>query len=269
MRRPDGETATWTAPRARTPPTTHLRACSPVRAGQALMALRARAAGLTPAELRDQGDRLSHLLLTEALARLRPGDAVLSEEGADDRSRLELPARLGDRPPRRDPRVRRGGTDRLGRPRRPGRGGRPGGGGGQPAGARPGGHHRGSRRRGRPRPAGPLRLVVSRSHTPPEAAQIAAHLGAVMVRMGSAGAKTMAVVLGEADAYVHLGRPVRVGFGGTCRGRARRRPPGHPHRRRAAPLQPARPLAARSGGLPPRDPRGRPRGGARRTSAVA
>ncbi|MGA9114583.1 MAG: inositol monophosphatase family protein, partial [Candidatus Dormiibacterota bacterium] len=54
-------------------------------------------------------------------------------------------------------------------------------------------------------PAGPLRLVVSRSHTPPEAAQIAAHLGAVMVRMGSAGAKTMAVVLGEADAYVHLG----------------------------------------------------------------
>ena len=54
-------------------------------------------------------------------------------------------------------------------------------------------------------PTGPLRLVVSRSHTPPEAAQIAAHLGAVMVRMGSAGAKTMAVVLGEADAYVHLG----------------------------------------------------------------
>ena len=59
-----------------------------VRAGEALMALRARATGLSPAELRDQGDRLSHLLLTEALARLRPGDAVLSEEGADDKSRL-------------------------------------------------------------------------------------------------------------------------------------------------------------------------------------
>jgi 3'(2'), 5'-bisphosphate nucleotidase len=50
-----------------------------------------------------------------------------------------------------------------------------------------------------------LRLVVSRSHTPPEAAAIAAELDAELVPMGSAGAKTMAVVLGDADAYVHLG----------------------------------------------------------------
>jgi 3'(2'), 5'-bisphosphate nucleotidase len=50
-----------------------------------------------------------------------------------------------------------------------------------------------------------LRLVVSRSHTPPQAIAIAEHLDAEIVYMGSAGAKTMAVVLGDADAYVHLG----------------------------------------------------------------
>ena len=60
-------------------------------AGQTLMALRATAGDLSPSELRDQGDRLSHLLLTAALARLRPDDAVLSEEGADDPSRVEAP----------------------------------------------------------------------------------------------------------------------------------------------------------------------------------
>jgi 3'(2'), 5'-bisphosphate nucleotidase len=38
--------------------------------------------------LRDAGDRESHIYLTEALARQRPGDAVLSEEGKDERVRL-------------------------------------------------------------------------------------------------------------------------------------------------------------------------------------
>lgn len=56
-----------------------------------------------------------------------------------------------------------------------------------------------------PRPAGPLRFVVSRSR-PPRLSEIAAQrLGAELVPMGSAGAKAMAVVRGEVDAYLHSG----------------------------------------------------------------
>lgn len=49
------------------------------------------------------------------------------------------------------------------------------------------------------------RLVVSRTRRPPEAAPLADALGAELVAMGSAGAKAMAVVAGEADLYVHSG----------------------------------------------------------------
>lgn len=50
-----------------------------------------------------------------------------------------------------------------------------------------------------------LRIVVSRTRPPAEAEKIAAQLGAELIGMGSAGAKAMAVVRGEADAYVHSG----------------------------------------------------------------
>ncbi|WP_245858441.1 3'(2'),5'-bisphosphate nucleotidase CysQ [Sphingomonas guangdongensis] len=51
----------------------------------------------------------------------------------------------------------------------------------------------------------PPRVVVSRSRPPAEAVKVADAIGGVLVPMGSAGAKAMAVVLGEADAYVHSG----------------------------------------------------------------
>ncbi len=51
----------------------------------------------------------------------------------------------------------------------------------------------------------PLRMAVSRSRPPAVAATAAAELGAVLVPMGSAGAKICAVVTGEVDAYVHGG----------------------------------------------------------------
>lgn len=52
---------------------------------------------------------------------------------------------------------------------------------------------------------GGLKLLVSRTR-PPEAAERAAKsMGAALVGMGSAGAKTMAVLRGEAHAYVHAG----------------------------------------------------------------
>lgn len=49
------------------------------------------------------------------------------------------------------------------------------------------------------------RMVVSRTRPAPEAQAVAAILGAQLVPMGSAGAKAMAVILGEADIYLHTG----------------------------------------------------------------
>jgi 3'-phosphoadenosine 5'-phosphosulfate (PAPS) 3'-phosphatase len=51
----------------------------------------------------------------------------------------------------------------------------------------------------------PPRMVVSRSRPASECPGIAETLGAELVPMGSAGAKAMAVVLGEADIYLHSG----------------------------------------------------------------
>lgn len=51
----------------------------------------------------------------------------------------------------------------------------------------------------------PLRMLVSRSRPAAEAVSCATALGAVLVPMGSAGAKAMAVLRGEADIYLHTG----------------------------------------------------------------
>jgi len=52
---------------------------------------------------------------------------------------------------------------------------------------------------------GPPRLVVSRTRPTAHAAFLAERMHAELVPMGSAGAKAMAVVLGEADVYAHSG----------------------------------------------------------------
>ncbi|HIW94998.1 MAG TPA: 3'(2'),5'-bisphosphate nucleotidase CysQ [Candidatus Corynebacterium gallistercoris] len=49
------------------------------------------------------------------------------------------------------------------------------------------------------------RLVISRNTDVPVAEFIAADLGMELVRMGSCGAKTVSVVLGDNDVYVHAG----------------------------------------------------------------
>lgn len=56
------------------------------RAGKLLLGLRAR--GGEPDALRAAGDKESHEFLMAELAKARPGDAVLSEEGIDDKARL-------------------------------------------------------------------------------------------------------------------------------------------------------------------------------------
>ena len=52
---------------------------------------------------------------------------------------------------------------------------------------------------------GKPRLVVSRSRATMDAIRVAEQLDCDVVRLGSAGAKAMAVVLGEVDIYVHSG----------------------------------------------------------------
>jgi 3'(2'), 5'-bisphosphate nucleotidase len=171
-----------------------------LEAGRTLLALRAELGFEDPKRLRDQGDRTSHDLLMRLLAAQRPDDAVLSEEGIDD------PARLGAK--------RVWIVDPLDGTREYGEEGRTDWAvhvaliehgdvvasavalpvmTTSPAPRTP------------ERASGRLRLIVSRSHTPPEALLVAAELDAELVYMGSAGAKTMAVVMGDADAYVHLG----------------------------------------------------------------
>src|SRR3954466_6900129 len=58
------------------------------RAGELLLELRASQGFDDPTALRKAGDRNSNELLIAALAKARPDDSVLSEESADDRSRL-------------------------------------------------------------------------------------------------------------------------------------------------------------------------------------
>ena len=48
-------------------------------------------------------------------------------------------------------------------------------------------------------------LVVSRTRPAPEAVAVASALNGILLPMGSAGAKAMAVVRGEADIYLHTG----------------------------------------------------------------
>lgn len=49
------------------------------------------------------------------------------------------------------------------------------------------------------------RMLVSRTRPAKEAVDVAEKIGAVLVPMGSAGAKAMAVVRGEAEIYLHTG----------------------------------------------------------------
>ncbi len=177
------------------------------RAGTVLLELRAQA-GDTAHDwwsLRDEGDWSAHRFIVEALAELRPDDKVLSEEGVEDRSRLGA-----DRVWIVDP---LDGTREFGEP------GRTDwavhvalvDGDGEPLAGAVALPAMGMTLATDPPPAsppphdGPLRVVVSRSRPPAVSMRIADALGADLVSMGSAGAKAMAVVLGEVDVYAHAG----------------------------------------------------------------
>ena len=183
-------------------------------AGQRLVALRQARADGDAASLRRDGDRQSHEFLAAQLARRRPADAVLSEEGRDDQARLSA---------RRvwivDP---LDGTREFGEPGRADwavhvalwqQGELTAGAVALPAQGKTlstAGFRSGELTPPTAVPAaggtGPrLRLLVSRSRPPSVAVALAELLGADLVPLGSAGAKAAAVITGEADAYVHSG----------------------------------------------------------------
>ncbi|MFY9890007.1 MAG: 3'(2'),5'-bisphosphate nucleotidase CysQ [Streptosporangiaceae bacterium] len=181
-----------------------------VAAGRRLIELRAAAGASADADgLRKAGDLLAHEFLTAELARLRPQDAVLSEEGRDDPVRLTA-SRVWIVDPL-------DGTREFGEPGRTDwavhvalweRGDLTAGAVALPARdlvlstLEPSARPAGARAAGS---GASLRILVSRSRPPEFVQRLAADLGAELVPMGSAGAKAAAVILGEFDAYVHGG----------------------------------------------------------------
>ena len=181
------------------------------RAGELLLTLRADSGFGDPDVLRKAGDRNSNELLVAALREARPDDAILSEESADDLTRLEA-----DRVWIVDP---LDGTLEYGEEGRTDwavhvalwERGSVSGVGGLTAGAvaLPGLGRTLTTDGDLPTPgdaATPLRFAVSRTRRPPWFDAMAERAGGVAVPIGSAGMKAMSVVLGDVDAYVHSGR---------------------------------------------------------------
>ena len=176
------------------------------QAGRRLLELRAR--GGEPDLLRKAGDRRSHEFLATELAARRPGDVVLSEEGADNPARLAAGrvwivdpldgTREFGEPGRTDWAVHVALWDRTAAGLTAGAVALPARdrvlSTAAPAGPPAGGEGN-----------GPVRIVVSRSRAPRLVYDLSHLLGAELVPLGSAGAKVAAVVYGEADAYVHAG----------------------------------------------------------------
>ena len=172
-------------------------------AGQLLLAVREELADATAAERKAAGDKRSHDYLIEALARDRPDDAVLSEEGVDDPVRLSAQrvwivdpldgtrefSELG----REDWAVHvalwQSGALVAGAVALPAQGVTLA----TPDPAPPPAH------------SGEPRIVVSRTRPPAVALQVRDQLNGALVEMGSAGAKVAAVIQGLADIYVHAG----------------------------------------------------------------
>jgi 3'(2'), 5'-bisphosphate nucleotidase len=180
------------------------RAAAELATAAGALLLEVRDEGLAGSELKAAGDQRSQILLAAGLQERFPDDAVLSEEAADDRRRLERErvwvidpldgTREFSEPPRRDWAVHVAlaveGEAVVGAvalpaldltlstadpPAVPDVGSRA------------------------------PRILVSRTRPTQHAQLIAERLGGELVPMGSAGAKAMAVVRGEADIYAHSG----------------------------------------------------------------
>lgn len=170
-------------------------------AGALLLALQTSAA-FQGKELGDEGDRRANAFLCDAIRRARPDDALLSEEEKDCASRCAV-SRVWIIDPldgtreysegRSDWAVHVAlaidGVAYAGAVALPG------------LGVTLDSAHPPPLQRAND----PLKMLVSRTRPAPEAVAVAALLGAELLPMGSAGAKAMAVVRGEADIYLHTG----------------------------------------------------------------
>jgi len=183
-----------------------LAARAATAAGELLVRLRAEleADGRWPFDIGDEGDYQAHVLLMDLLHEGAPGDAILSEEGRDDQTRLDAKrvwiidpldgTREYSEAGRSDWAVHVALTIA-----------------GAPVAGAVALPARGLTLATDPPPPGPSawdgppRLVVSRSRPPHQALRIRDALGGELLPLGSAGAKAMAVVLGEAEVYAHAG----------------------------------------------------------------
>jgi len=171
-------------------------------AGERLLEVRQE--GLEGRELKDAGDRAAHDLLMELLAEHRPGDAVLSEEGKDDKARLGRDrvwivdpldgTREFSEVPRDDWAVHvalwADGELVAGAVAQPALGET---------------FSTGAPPVVPPSTAPRPRIAVSRSRPPAFVHALAEDLGADLVAMGSAGVKVISVARDITDAYVHAG----------------------------------------------------------------
>jgi 3'(2'), 5'-bisphosphate nucleotidase len=171
-------------------------------AGERLLEVRAE--GLEGRELKDAGDRAAHELLMELLAAHRPDDAVLSEEGKDDRARLSSRrawivdpldgTREFSEVPREDWAVHvalwQDGDLVAGAVAQPALGET---------------FNTGTPPVVPPSTAKRPRIAVSRSRPPEFVHALAEELDAELVPMGSAGVKVISVARDITDAYVHAG----------------------------------------------------------------
>lgn len=172
-------------------------------AGETLLELR-HSDSLRGQELKDAGDRLANRVLLEGLAAARPHDAVLTEESPDDGSRLDhervwivdpLDGTREFAEPGRDDwavhvALAVGGIPVVGAVALP---------------ARDEVLSTSVELSVPQTSRTELEIVVSRSRAPQFLSDVAHRMGGILVPMGSAGAKAMAVVRGEADAYIHAG----------------------------------------------------------------
>lgn len=172
-------------------------------AGALLLTVREEFADADAKDRKDAGDKRAHDFLMAALAEERPGDVVLSEEGADDPARLSA-----ERVWIVDPLDGTREFSELGRDDWAvhvalwERGELVAGAVALPA--------QGQTLATPTVPApeavdGPPRVIVSRTRPPAIALAVRDALDGTLVEMGSAGAKVSAVVQGRADVYVHAG----------------------------------------------------------------
>uniref|UniRef100_V5XB30 3'(2'),5-bisphosphonucleoside 3'(2')-phosphohydrolase n=2 Tax=Mycobacteriaceae TaxID=1762 RepID=V5XB30_MYCNE len=187
-------------------------------AGELLLAVREEVGFYDSYELGDAGDRRANTFILKRLAELRPGDAVLSEEAVDDLSRVHADrvwivdpvdgTREYSMAGHADWAVHIALWQRNG-----------------PAGAAPAAtddqgaitdaavalpalhqvYRTDTVTPPPPRRDGPIRITASTYRPPAVLWWLREQMDVEVVRIGSAGAKAMAVVRGDVDAYIHAG----------------------------------------------------------------